>query len=429
MTVRSRVRAASSVWNLDGDVSVKSYLAVLGTPGAWRFLAPAFVARLPYAMLQLGILLLVHWSTGSYGAAGIASAAAAVAQALIGPQTGRLADRYGQARVLVPQVLAHAAALGGLLALAAAHAPGALLVAVSALAGGSMPQVGSMVRTRWAHVLGGSEGSAKLGTAFALESITDELTFTVAPVLLVALSTGFSPVWALLAALVMVVAGTLAFAAVRRGAPEPMPVRVRSRRGVLRLRGVAVLATAFVALGTVFGSLQVGITSSTAALGQAGAAGPVYATFSGASLVGGALYGLVRWKAGAAHRLAAAVGLLSAATVALTSAGSVPVLYGTAALAGFVIAPAVITGYTLVEQLVPTEVRTEAFTWLNGAIGLGIATGAAVAGQLVDRFGTGFAFLVPPVTTGLAALLVLAFLRRLAPAGGAVRARELVSAS
>lgn len=405
---------------------MKSYLAVLGSPGAWRFLVPAFLARLPYAMLQLGILLLVQWSTGSYGAAGIAAAAAAVAQALVGPQTGRLADRYGQPRVLVPQVVLHAAALGVLLALASAHAPAVPLVVFSALAGASMPQVGSMVRARWAHLLGRSE---KLGTAFAVESITDELTFTLAPVLLVAVSTGFSPVWALLAALVMVVLGTLVFAVVRRGAPEPMPVRVRSQGGVLRLRGVAVLAVAFVALGTVFGSLQVGITSYTAALGQAAAAGPIYASFSGASFVGGILYGVVRWRIGAPVRLAATVGLLCATTAALTLAGSIPLLYGGAAMAGFVIAPAVITGYTLVETLIPAEVRTEAFTWLNGSIGLGIATGAAVAGQLVDRSGAALAFLVPPVTTGLAALLVLLFLRRLRPATGVAGVRRPVTVS
>ncbi|MEU4829322.1 MFS transporter [Streptosporangium sp. NPDC023615] len=403
-----------------------SYLAVLRSPGAWRFLVPAFVARLPNAMLQLGVLLLVHWSTGSYGAAGVASAAAAVASALIGPRTGRLADRYGQARVLLPQVAVHAAALGALLVLASAHAPVVWLVLASALTGATVPQIGSMVRARWAHVLG---GSGRLGTAFALESITDELTFTLAPVILVAVSTGFSPVWALLVALVMIVAGTLAFAGVRQGAPEPIPVRVRSGRGVLRLRGVAVLAGAFVALGTVFGSLQVGITSSTAALGQAAAAGPIYASFSGASFVGGILYGVVRWRVGAPVRLVVTLGLLSAATVALMFAGSLPLLYGGAALAGFVIAPAVITGYTLVEGLVPAEVRTEAFTWLSGAIGLGIAAGATVAGRLVDVSGPALAFLVPPVTTGLAALLALVFLRRLLPGAEREPARELVGAA
>lgn len=405
---------------------MKSYFAVLSTPGAWRFLVPAFAARLPYAMLQLGILLLVQWSTGSYGMAGVAAAVAAVAQALAGPQTGRLADRYGQAKVLFPQVVLHAAALGTLLVLASVHASALALVVVAGLTGATVPQIGSMVRARWAHMLG---GSGRLGTAFALESITDELTFTLAPVLLVAISTGFSPVWALLLALVMIVTGTVLFALVGRGVPEPMPVRVRAERGVLRLRGVAVLVGAFVAVGTVFGSLQVGITSYTAALGQAGTAGTIYATFSGASFAGGILYGVVRWRVGAPIRLVAAIGLLAAATVVLTFATSIPMLYVGAALAGLVIAPAVITGYTMVDALVPDEVRTEAFTWMTGAIGLGIATGAAVAGQLVDRFGATLAFLVPPVTTGLAAVLVLTFLRTLRPAAQPAQPRELAAAA
>lgn len=392
--------------------TMKSYLDVLATPGAWRFLVPALVARLPYAMMQLGVLLLVQWSTGSYAAAGMAAAAAAVSQALVGPQTGRLADRLGQTRVLLPQVALHGLALGTLLALAAAHAPVPLLAITAALTGASVPQVGAMVRARWAHRLG---GTARLNTAFAVESITDELTFTLAPVLLVALSTGFSPVVALLAALTLIVAGTVVFATVRTAMPEPMPVRVRSAGGVLRLRGVAVLAGAFLAMGSVFGSLQVGITSLTAALGTPASAGPVYGTFSAASVLGGLLYGAARWRVAARSRLVAGLALLAVATSALTLAGSIPVLYGTAALAGLVIAPVVITGYTLIDRLVPADVRTEAFTWLNGAIGLGIATGASLAGQLVDHVGPSLAFVVPPITTGLAALLVLTRIRSLRP--------------
>ncbi|MFE3450737.1 MFS transporter [Nonomuraea sp. NPDC059194] len=391
---------------------MSSYLNVLATPGAWRFLAPALVARLPYAMLQIGILLLVQWSTGSYGAAGVAAAAAAIAQAVVGPQTGRLADRYGQPRVLLPQITVHALALGTLLALAASHGAVPLLVLTAALAGASVPQVGAMVRARWSHLLG---GSGKLGTAFAVESITDELTFTLAPVLLVLLSTGYSPVVALLVALALILTGTVVFAVTRVGAPEPMPVKVRSTRGVLRLRGVAVLALGFLAMGSVFGSMQVGITSFTAELGMAALAGPIYATFSGASVVGGLLYGAIRWRVSAPARLAWGLGLLAAATSALMFAGSVLLLFGAAGLAGLVIAPVIITGYTIIERLTPAEVRTEAFTWLTGAIGLGIATGASVAGQLVDRFGPTLAFVVPPAMTGVVALLILARLRTLHP--------------
>lgn len=389
---------------------MKSYLPVLATPGAWRFLLPALVARLPFAMTQLGVLLLVEWSTGAYGPAGVAAAAAAVSQALAGPRIGRLADRHGQARVLVPQVCAHALALGGLVALAASHAAAPSLVAAAALTGATAPQVGAMVRARWAHRLSGPD----LNTAFAVESVTDELTFTLAPVILVALSTSYSPVVALLVALVLVVTGTLTFAAVKTAAPAATATSARPA-GVLRLRGVALLATAFLAMGSVFGSLQVGITSLTEALGAAASAGPVYGAFSGASLAGGLLYGAVRWRVPATVRLGCGLVLLAAATSALVLAGSLPLLYGAAALAGLVIAPVVITGYTIIDGLVPAAARTEAFTWLNGAIGLGIAVGSTAAGQLVDRFGPSLAFVVPPLITGLAAVLVLARRRALRP--------------
>ncbi|GAA3211816.1 MFS transporter [Actinocorallia longicatena] len=403
---------------------MKSYFSVLSAPGAWRFLLPALAARLPFAMLQIGILMLVQWATGSYGWGGIASAAAAVAQAVTGPRMGRLADRYGQARVLVPQVAAHAVLLGGLLVLARAEAAPLALIVMAGLAGATMPLVGSMVRARWAHML----PAEKVGTAFAVESITDELTFTVAPIILIAVATGFSPVWALLVALVLVVAGTLAFAAVRTGAPTPTGATAKGGGGVLRRRGVGVLAGALLSIGTVFGSLQVGITSLTEELGRAGAAGPIYGTFSAGSMAGGLAYGALRWRTALTRRMAVLLVLLSGALVVPALAHGIGLMYAAAALAGIVIAPCVITGYTLLDGLVPAGVRTEAYAWLNGAIGLGIATGAAVAGQLVDAFGPSAAFLFPPLTTAFAAVLVIVRRHNLEPVPVVVPERELVAA-
>ncbi|MEO3784960.1 MFS transporter [Actinocorallia sp. B10E7] len=381
---------------------MKSYLAVLTTPGAWRFLLPALCARLPFAMLQIGILLLVQWATGSYGWGGVASAAAAVAQALLGPWTGRLVDRWGQARVLVPQTLTHAALLGGLLALAQNRAEPFVLVAVGCLAGATVPQVGSMVRARWANVL----PPRRVGTAFALESVTDELTFTLAPLLLLPIATAYSPVWGLALALVMVLAGTLLFASVRHGAPAPAPSSDRTSAGVRGRRGVSLLTGAMLGVGTVFGSLQVGITALSAELGDPSAAGAVFGTFSAGSLVGGLVYGGLRSAAGRPSRLALLLALLAAALTGPALVGSLGLMYGAGAVAGLVIAPCVITGYTLLDALVPAEVKTEAYTWLNGAIALGIALGAALSGQLVDRLGAAPAFLVPPVAVALAALAV-----------------------
>ncbi|MFD6812535.1 MFS transporter, partial [Streptomyces anthocyanicus] len=93
------------------------YGQLLRTPGALSFLIPGFAARQPFAMLTIGIVLLVQHTTGSYGSAGAVAAVTGVSMALFAPQSGKLADRFGQRAVLVPGVLVHSAAVSLLVAL------------------------------------------------------------------------------------------------------------------------------------------------------------------------------------------------------------------------------------------------------------------------------------------------------------------------
>ena len=131
-------------------------------------------------MQTLGIVLLVSATTGSYAWAGGVSAVFALVQAMLAPTQGRLVDRVGQARVLLPALVVHGAGLAVLVWLALSGAPVWTLFPAAALFGGSYPQPGSLVRARWAHALG---GSALLPTAFSFESVVDEVIFVVGPVL------------------------------------------------------------------------------------------------------------------------------------------------------------------------------------------------------------------------------------------------------
>lgn len=118
------------------------------------------------------------------------AAVTGVSMALFAPQSGKLADRFGQRAVLVPGVLLHTASVSALIALALSGAPLWALFAAAVPTGASVPQIGPMVRARWAAKL---EGSPLMTTAVAFESVTDEFTFVVGPVLATALSTGVHP--------------------------------------------------------------------------------------------------------------------------------------------------------------------------------------------------------------------------------------------
>ncbi|GAA4861714.1 MFS transporter [Kitasatospora terrestris] len=395
------------------------YGTLLRTPGTRTFLVPAFAARLPYAMLSLGIVLLVLDTRGSYGLAGAVAAASAVAQALVGPQTGRLADRYGQSAVLVPGVLVHAVSVGALIALALGHAPAWTLFLAAVPAGASVPQIGAMVRARWVAKL--ADDPAGLNTAFAFESVTDEFTFVIGPVLATAIATGVSPATGLVAEAVLTVAGGLAFAAQRATAPAlKVPAPGTARESALAAPGVRLLVGAFLGVGTVFGAMQVSVTAFAESAGRAGTSGIVYGVFAGGSMLAGVLYGMIAWRHSARQRMLGCYALLVLGCSTLWAMPNLVALAIAGLFCGLAIAPTLITGYTLVETLVADGAKTEAFTWLTGAIGLGLAAGSTAAGQLIDHGGPSAGFLVPVVGSGLG-LVALVTMRRLlvAPATAA----------
>ncbi|MEV6950872.1 MFS transporter [Streptomyces sp. NPDC051183] len=390
------------------------YGQLLRTPGALGFVLPGFAARLPFGMLTISILLLVQHTTGSYGSAGIIAMVTGISMALSAPLMGIFTDRFGQSAVLFPVVIAHAAAVSGLAALALAGAPVWALALAAVPAGASVPQVGPMVRARWAAKL---EGSPLLPTAAAFESVTDEFTFVVGPVLATALCTGVHPAAGLVTEATLTLLGGLLFAARRATQPKPhAPTTGGEKRAfALSFPGLRVLVFAFLGIGAVFGGMQVSLTAFSNEIGNPGANGLLYGVFAAGNMIAGIAMGAVAWKIGPRRRLILGyIGLTAAASV-LWTVHSVVLLGAVGLVVGLFIAPALITGYTMVEQLVPANARTEAFTWLTGSIAFGQGIAVTVAGRLTDAHGSSYGFLVPLVATAIALVTLLALRSRLAP--------------
>ncbi|MFG1809085.1 MFS transporter [Streptomyces sp. NPDC049040] len=392
------------------------YRQLLRTPGAWAFVLPGFAARQPFAMLTISMVLLIRHTTGSYGTAGAVAAVTGVAMAVCAPRGGRLADRFGQRSVLVPGIALHAASVVALVTVALLHAPAWALFTAAVPTGATVPQIGPMVRSRWAVALDRPAGrpSPLVQTAAAFESVTDEFTFVIGPVLATALCTGVHPAAGLITEATLTLVGGSLFAAQRKTAPAPhrMAAATDPRRGsALSLPGVRALVVAFLGIGAVFGGMQVSITAFTQEAGHAGLNGVVYGTFAAGNMLAGVAYGAVTWRRSPRRRLLAAYAALTLACVPLWAVQSLPVLGGLVLLVGLCIAPALITGYTLVDALVPAATRTEAFTWLTGAVALGQAAAVTVAGLLADHAGPPAGFTVPLTGTAVA-LAVLAGLRR-----------------
>jgi predicted MFS family arabinose efflux permease len=283
-----------------------------------------------------------------------------------------------------------------------------------------------MVRARWGVKL---QDSPLMTTAAAFESVTDELTFVFGPLLATALCTAVHPAAGLLTEASLTLLGGLLFAMQKSTQPIVTAAAGHARvehASALRVPGVRVLIVTFLGIGSVFGGMQVSLAAFSESIGEPGLNGVLYGVFAAGNMLSGLVCGAIAWKVAPQRRLLVGYGALALTASGLWAAHSVLVLAGLGLLVGMCIAPTLITGYTLVENLVPAGARTEAFTWLTGAVALGQAAAVTIAGQLEDRFWGGAGFLVPMGGTLLALATLVALRSRLAaPPRGRTVARGM----
>ncbi len=393
------------------------YAAILRTPGALSFSMAAVVARLPISMLGLGTILMIRGLYGEYSLAGRVSAVLVIAQAIGSPQIARLVDRHGQRHVMLPMLTVTTLGLAGLIGSATAHADEWVLYAFAALTGATSGSYGSMVRARWTHAIGADQRA--LHTAYSLESALDEVVFIIGPALATTLATQVFDSAGLLVPLVAAVVGGLWFLSLRRTEP---PIIVAApgvrRRSAMASLGMIALAIIFIAMGTIFGATDLSTVAFAEEQGHENLAGYVLAVFALGSLISGLLYGVRHWLSALWKRFAVGIVALAAGVSLFFFVTTLPVLVAVMFVTGFAIAPTLINGNGLVQNLVRPEQLTEGLAWVGTSLGVGVSIGSWIAGARIDAAGAHAGFQVVMVAAAVAVVIVAAALptlRRDAP--------------
>jgi MFS family permease len=395
-----------------------SYLALLRLPHARPLLLASLVGRLSNATGPLSVVLFVQEETGSLAQAGAASAAIALASGLLAPVRGRLVDRYGQRRCLVPMALAFAAALTGLVAVAGpGPAAVAATVGLAAAAGAVAPPLGASMRVLWVSLVG---HGPRLQTAYALDAVLDELLFVAGPLLAGGLATLYRPEAGVLATAGLTAAGTLGFVAspvsrAQAGSRADGAGRA-GWAGALAGPGLRTLVLSLTGVGAAIGIWEIGLVGAAREAGAPEAASLSLAVWAAASGVGGLWYGARTWRWPAGQRYLALLALLVLAAAPMAAAGSPLALGAVVAWVGLVLAPLESSAYVLAAELAPVGTLTESGTWLNTAINVSSAAGLAAAGALVDRAGVPATFAVACACTAAGLLVALAGRDRLGAA-------------
>ncbi|MEU9370555.1 MFS transporter [Streptomyces avermitilis] len=385
------------------------YRALFAAPGSKGFSAAGFLGRMPLSMMGIGVVTMISQLTGRYGLAGALSATIALSAAALGPQISRLVDRYGQRRVLRRATLFALTAAAALLLAAHYDWPDWVLFVCSAGIG-CVPSLGAMTRARWANLY---RDTPQLHTAYAFESVVDEVCFIFGPIISIGVSTVWFPEAGPLLAAVFLALGVFWLTAQRATEPEPHPHEQHSGGSALSAAGLQVLVATFVATGAIFGAVDVVTVAFAEEQGHKAAASVVLALYAAGSCVAGVVFGLLRFTGAAERRWLLGICAMAVSMIPLLLVGNLPFLAVALFVAGLSIAPTMITTMSLIEQHVPRAKLTEGMTWVSTGLAVGIALGSSVSGWVIDAAGARAGYGVPAVSGAVAVAVGFLGYRRL----------------
>lgn len=372
---------------------LRAYRELLGIRDARRALLLGLLIRIPLwaadVVLTLHVVAHLH---RSYSAAGLAAAILTVAMAVSGPWRGRLLDRVGLRRALLPSLVVLAACWSvapfvGYLALLP-------LIAVSGLF--NVPTF-SIIRQVLLHAV--PEDGRK--TALAMDSVLTEVSFMIGPAVGVLAATYFDTRWALFGCAMANVAGGVLLWLVN---PAVRPDEAGASQQRHRLSSwinplvLAVLGAGAVAT-LVLSATDVGTVAALRHMGEQRTIGWALALWGLGSAVGGLVYGGLRRPIPLPALLAA----LCVTTAPVALAPNWFTLSLLLILAGVCCAPTITATVEQLSRLVPATVRGEAMGWHGSALTAGSALGAPIAGVAIDHLSWRAAFLLPALLGAVAA--------------------------
>jgi MFS family permease len=358
------------------------------------------VARSPSGMLTIALLVWGQSHLDSYALAGGIVAGYSVGFAIGAPLSARLLRAFGTTRVLLVTAAISGSALAGI-AIVEPTLPAA--VGLAALAGLSFPPVTPLARSIYSRIV----PPAQIERVYALDAVAQEFIWVLGPLAATLVAGALGPPAAIAVCAGVLVLGASVFAFLRPARsfdPSPPPGRDSSKRMPRpALISLALLVT--VGFFLVGGGAVVEVLIVSSFGYQHLATGLLLGVTAFGSLVGGLTIG--RRRVGprtlTLRLLIAAVGMAAAATVF-----DVPVWLAVPLfVSGLGVAPAFAAVHTIIARTIPPRQRTEAYAVSHSGQLVGMATGTAIAGVLVEQVAAPAVLLVAAGSVLAAAALAL----------------------
>lgn len=373
--------------------------SLIGQTG-WGYFPIAAFARLPFAMMIVGVLTLVTDATGSIALAGLTSAATGVGVVIAGPLIGDLVDRFGQRAVVLPVGLANGILLAIFPLVVMSDLPGGVILVIAVLVGLTAPQAAALSRTRLLEItrdhVSEERHDRTMSRIMSYESAVDETAFIIGPVLVGVLASLVAP-WAPIA-----MAALLSFAFVTAFAVHPTAAMVskdaeahRAPLGAVLSGPILVIVATTFAIGLFFGASLTSLTAFAQSVGHGDQSGLLYSLMG----VGSAILALVVMVLPARFALSlrwlAFSGILVLASWGYATADDLSTVIVMLSLMGLGVGPTLVTLFSLAGRRSPEGRSATTMTLVGSALTLAQALASAGTGALAEATSIETAMVLP----------------------------------
>jgi MFS family permease len=368
-------------------VAFAGYAQLLADRSVRTLFIAAFFARIPMMAAPLVFTLyVVDDLDGTYAQAGIVAAATTLGAAIGSPWRGRLIDRLGLRRAVLPSIVAV-----GVLYPLATLTTYAWLIPVSVLMGLFLIPIFSIVRLSLSVMV----EERQRRTAFSADSIIAEASFIIGPAAGVLLVTQAGADVALYAIGACEVLAGLIFLRLNpptRSASQEQDVAPDDAATKTPFLSVPVVFLFLISGGTMATLIgtDLGIVAELRELDKVGAIGFTYGLWGLSSLLGGLIYGSLNRSIRPTYLLL----VLGLTTIPVGLGGEVWSLSLWVIPTGFLCAPTMTAAAEWIAKLVPEERRGEAMGWQGTAFTIGGAASSPVIGAAIDEVGAWGGFVV-----------------------------------
>ena len=384
------------------------YLGLLRTKHVPFLVASSVMARMPLGSSVMLIVLLVDTHYGA-AAAGTATALMTGAMAVCAPLLGRLID-MGKAPVsLVVLGMIQASCIIGMVFAAQRQSNLTVVLVLALCAGVASPPVAGTTRSLW----GSTVRDELVSTAYDLEVLIVDILYVAGPLTASALLTWMNAGSALGLMYACVAIGCVMLAVsvpVRTYAKNvgDLKCNAKDRRNGGRLLSdpdIALLLMVCASTSAFSGWIETAVPLYYSRIGSESLSGTAISIWSIGSIAGIVLFThLHPRRMPTESQLALFTGLYGFVCLGLALPLNGTSLMAVLFFVGVAVSPGTSLQYQVAGRLTPEGRQGEMFSWVNTAVGVGLALGSYCAGLLADHLGTGPLFLTPVGFVGVAAV-------------------------